>query len=82
MDDFGSVAISSLSEQQTIRDKRVHPNGIFKLFPQEEVQQSMPDRFEKMVRKYGERHAVRTNKHAFTYDELNRLANRVARATL
>ena len=44
MDDAGPVAIGSLSEQQTIRDKRVHPNGILKLFPQEEVQQSMPIR--------------------------------------
>ena len=35
-----------------------------------------------MVRKHGERLAVRTDNYAFSYDELNRLANRVARAIL
>ena len=62
---------------------KVFPSdGTFVEFPKDEVEQSIPDRFEKMVRKHGERLAVRTDNHAVTYDELNRLANRVARAIL
>ena len=69
-------------EQEAIRAKCFHPTGTFVEFPKEEVEQSIPERFAKMVRKHGERLAVRTDNYAFTYDELNRLANRVARAIL
>jgi amino acid adenylation domain-containing protein len=75
--------ITSLpAEQQAIRAKCFHSTGKFVEFPKEEVEQSIPERFEKMVRKHGERLAVRTDNYALTYDELNRLANRVARAIL
>ena len=69
-------------EQEAIRAKCFHPTGTFVEFAKDEVEQSIPDRFEKMVRKHGERLAVRTDNHVLTYDELNRLANRVARAML
>jgi amino acid adenylation domain-containing protein len=70
------------SEQEAIRAKCFHPTGTFVEFPKKEVEQSIPDRFKKMVHKHGERLAVRTDNHAVTYDELNCLANRVARAIL
>jgi amino acid adenylation domain-containing protein len=69
-------------EQQAIRAKCFHPTGEFIEFKKDEVEQSIPDRFEKMVRQHGDRLAVRTDNHAFTYDTLNRLANRLARAIL
>ncbi|MGH7832899.1 MAG: non-ribosomal peptide synthetase [Candidatus Binatia bacterium] len=47
-------------------------------FPKEEVERSIPDRFEKMVRLHGDRVAVKTSDRILTYDELNRSANRVA----
>ena len=48
----------------------------------EEIEQSIPERFEKQVSKYGDRIAIRTGDHEFTYDELNRQSNRIARAIL
>jgi amino acid adenylation domain-containing protein len=48
----------------------------------EEIGQSVPDRFEKIVRTYPDRLAVKMGDRALTYDELNRTANRIARAIL
>ena len=44
----------------------------------EEVEQSIPDRFEKIVAKYRDRVAVKTSNQTLTYDELNHAANRIA----
>ena len=49
---------------------------------QEGVEQSIPGRLEEYVRKYPDRVAFKTKKVAFTWDALNRAANRVARASL
>src|SRR5262245_1354495 len=51
-------------------------------FKKEETEQSIPDRFEKIVRSYPQCLAVKTKTEAFTYDELNGMANRIARAIL
>ena len=51
-------------------------------FTQEEVEQSIPERFEKMVRMYPDRLAVKDTERSLTYDQLNRKANRIARAIL
>jgi amino acid adenylation domain-containing protein len=51
-------------------------------FKKEEIEQSIPQRFEKIVHQYPDRPAVKTKKHSLTYNELNRAANRVARAIL
>ncbi len=67
-------------EQQAIRDKCFHPTGTFVEFKKEDIEQSIPDRFEKQVRLYPHRLAVRTNTDLLTYDELNKAANCVARA--
>ena len=78
-----SNAISDLPrEQRVIRDKCFHPTGRFVEFTKEEIEQSIPNRFEDMVRKYPDRLAVKTSNHALTYDALNKAANRVARAIL
>src|ERR1700758_4489776 len=69
-------------EQETIRAKCFHPTGTFVEFPKEEIEQSIPERFEKIVRRYPERPAVKTKNNALTYDELNKAPNRVARAIL
>lgn len=62
--------------------RRVQPTTPFRPFPKEEVEQSIPARFESIVRRYPERLAVKTRHHSCTYDELNRAANRVAHAIL
>ena len=69
-------------EQQAIRDRCFHPTGTFIEFRKEEVEQSIPDRFEQQVRSYPDRLAIRDKTHELTYDQLNRSANRVAHAIL
>ena len=68
-------------EQQAIRDKCFHPSGTFVEFPIEDVETSIPARFEKIVRMYPDRLAVKMGE-SLTYDELNRYANRIAHAIL
>ena len=65
-------------EQRAIRAKCVHPTGTFIPFPAGAIDQSIPELFEKQVRAYPNRPAVKTRHHFFTYDELNRTANRLA----
>jgi amino acid adenylation domain-containing protein len=69
-------------EQQAIRAKCFHPSGHFSEFPQKDVETSIPERFEKIVRLYPDRIAVRTEEGILTYDALNKSANRVARTLL
>ena len=47
-----------------------------------DVEESVPDRFEKVVSLHSSQLAVKTAKHAITYDALNKAANCVARAVL
>jgi amino acid adenylation domain-containing protein len=54
----------------------------FTEFAKEEIEQTITERFEKQVRKYPEKFAVITKECELTYSELNRAANRVARAIL
>ena len=82
MSDFTESMTGLPPEQEAIRAKCFHPTGTFVEFKKEEIEQSIPERFEKIVRLYPERLAVKTNNHALTYDELNKAANRVARAIL
>jgi len=69
-------------EQRAIRAKCFHPTGAFVEFHKEEIEQSIPERFEKIVRQYPDRVAVKTKHHEFTYETLNQSANRLARAIL
>jgi amino acid adenylation domain-containing protein len=69
-------------EQRAIQAKCVHPTGTFVEFREAEIEQSIPDRFEQQVAKYPDRIAVRSKTITFTYDALNKLANRMAHAIL
>ena len=69
-------------EQQAVRAKCFHPSGSFIEFKKAEIEQSIPDRFEQIVRKYPDRIAVKVGECALTYGQLNKAANRVARAIL
>ena len=70
------------SEQQAIWAKCFHPSGNFVEFKKEEIEQSIPDRFEKIVRLYSHRPAVKTKNHLLTYEAVNQAANRVAHTIL
>src|SRR5688500_1793087 len=69
-------------EQQAIRDQCFHPSGTFVEFPKEDVETSIPARFEKIVRMYPARIAVKMSSRALTYYALNQAANRIAHAIL
>ena len=68
--------------QQAIRARCFHPSGTFVEFRKAEIEQSLPARFEQMVRLYRGRVAIKTRTQAITYEELNISANRVAQAIL
>lgn len=69
-------------EQEAIRAKCFHPSGTFGELPSEDVESSIPERFEKIVQLYPHRLAIKAGNRALSYDELNRAANRVAHALL
>jgi amino acid adenylation domain-containing protein len=66
--------------QQAIRAKCFHSSGAFVEFPREAIERSIPSRFELQVRRYPECLAIQATHEAFTYEDLNRAANRLARA--
>ena len=68
------------AEQQAIKDKCFHPSGEFDEFPKDDLEKSIPDRFEKIVRQYPDRIAVKAGVQTVTYAELNAMANRLARS--
>jgi amino acid adenylation domain-containing protein len=74
-----SPAVPNLPpEQEAIRAKCFHPTGTFVEFTADEIEQSIPDRFEKIVRLYPDRLAIKSEDQSLTYSDLNRAANRIA----
>lgn len=75
-----------LSEDQIARqsseDRHVHPTNAFVEFNKADIEQSIADRFERQVRQYPDRIAVKTHSRELTYDELNRASNRLAHGIL
>ena len=61
---------------------RVNPGKRFVEFSKEETEQSIAERFEKQVRKNPRRIAVQTSRIQIAFDDLNKLANRLARDLL
>ena len=60
----------------------IDPINRFVEFKKEEIEQSIPARFEHIVRTYPDRLAVKAGDRSLTYDRLNRTANRIAGAIL
>jgi len=56
----------------------IQPTNEFVPFEKAEIEQSITSRFATQVRKYGNKTAIQTKKFSWTYEELNRAANRVA----
>jgi amino acid adenylation domain-containing protein len=79
---MSSVSVKLPREQQAIQARCFHPSGTFVEFDKKEIEQSIPDCFEKVVRRYPNRLAAKTQNNALSYDSLNKAANRVARAIL
>ena len=68
--------------EQPRHNNQVRPTNPFIKFEKTEIEQSIPERFEKQVAMYPDRLAVKDQKSQLTYDELNQMANRVAQAIL
>jgi amino acid adenylation domain-containing protein len=49
---------------------------------EEEIEQTVPERFEKIVRRYPQRLAIKAGDRSLTYEALNQTANRIAHAIL
>ena len=78
MSDALKYGLTLPPEQQAIRAKCFHPSGTFVEFPKEEIEQSIPERFEKIVSRYPDRIAIKLGEQSLTYAELNAKANRLA----
>jgi len=78
------MAISgySFSEQQAIRAKCAHPSGSFVEFPRDALEQSIPQRFEAIARRYPDRTALKDQQRSWSYEELDAIANRLSRRVL
>ena len=77
MSDSLKHAFSLPPDQQAIRNKCFHPSGSFVEFSEEEIEQSIPERFEKIVQRYPDQLAVKMGDCALAYTELNKAANRM-----
>jgi amino acid adenylation domain-containing protein len=75
-----SSGLAATSQKEDSR--RIGPVNSFVEFRKEEIEQSIADRFEKVVQKYPYRMAIKTESHELSYEGLNRTANRLARAIL
>lgn len=69
-------------KQEAIRARCFHPWGNFIEFFKEDVETSIPVRFEKIVSSYPDRVAVKADDRLWTFAELNCSANRLAQALL
>lgn len=63
-----------------IASRCFHPSGKFIQFRLQDVEMSVAERFEKIVRLYPDRIAVKAGSRTATYEQLNKAANRVAHA--
>lgn len=70
------------SNQKTILDKCWHPSGNFFEFKREDIESSIPARFEAQVASYHDRLAIKTKKSQISYADLNNAANCIAKAIL
>ncbi|MGH7794616.1 MAG: AMP-binding protein [Candidatus Binatia bacterium] len=68
--------------QRAIHARCFHPSGKFEEFRREDIEQSIPSRFEQIVRRYPDRIAVQTESRTLSYAEVNARANRLAHEIL
>ena len=67
------------AQQDAIRGKCFHPTGTFVPFSTDAIGGSVASVFQEVAGKFADRKAVSDGSRAVTYDELNRMANWIAR---
>ncbi|AFZ28072.1 amino acid adenylation enzyme/thioester reductase family protein [Cylindrospermum stagnale PCC 7417] len=60
----------------------IRPTNSFNEFPKQEIEQSIPARFEQQAKKYPHNIAVKTKNYQWTYRELNLQAHKIAQILL
>ena len=76
------LATDKLAGQHAIRERCFHPSGEYSEFHKADIEQSIAQRFEKIVRAHPDRLAVKMADQEFSYDDLNQRANQLARVIL
>jgi amino acid adenylation domain-containing protein len=71
-----------MTQQDSIPRITVQPASGFVEFGDDEIEQSIPQRFEQQVQVGGSRVAIKSDREIYTFDSLNRTANRLAREIL
>jgi amino acid adenylation domain-containing protein len=79
MSDFSRNTVKLPLAQEAIRAKCFHPSGTFVEFPIEDVEISIPERFERIAHTFPQKIAVQGGENEWTYAQLNHLSNRIAR---
>jgi len=74
------VASKRYSVNLTSYRTSTQPTLTFIEFKKEDIEQSIPNRFEQQVNRYPNRIAIKTKTQQITYEQLNRMANRLAYA--
>lgn len=82
MSEQTAAVAGSVDPGRVARVRREGPTNPFVRFERADVEQSIPARFEQIVRQYPERLAVKDGDEALTYRELNKAANRLAWAII
>ena len=79
-----SICFSAVHNQGSLnyRESQHVPSAVFRTFPREALDRSIPARFEKQVQEFPRRLALKTESVTYTYEELNYQANRIARMIL
>ncbi|MCP4416061.1 MAG: amino acid adenylation domain-containing protein, partial [Chloroflexi bacterium] len=75
------ISNSPLQRLKESNDIILAPDGFAK-FEISEIEQSIPDRFEKIARQFPENIAVKSKTDCLTYSALNKVANRIAHTIL
>ena len=73
---------TDLRVQQPNQDNLIRPTNPFVTFANEQIEQTIQERFEKQVRSSPGNIAIKIRKKSWTYKELNHKANQIARAVL
>jgi non-ribosomal peptide synthetase component F len=82
---ISKLRLLTAAKRQQLRKQKnlIHPaNTRFIEFEEEQIEQSIPARFEQQVKKYPQNIAVRTKNHTWTYETLDRIADQLAQAIL
>ncbi|MHC4593265.1 MAG: AMP-binding protein [Planctomycetota bacterium] len=79
MTDLSDSGVGSSSSSHEAPSRRVCPSNAFVPFAREEIDQSLPERFEAQVGQHEDWMALDTRTNRLTYGELNAQANRLAR---